>query len=53
MQPFSYMIIALTLYSVYMYFAKDQVVEYINGMDFNLKSDKNPKKDENMKIFIG
>lgn len=54
MQPFAYMILALTLYSIYMYFAKDKMMEYVNQMDFTMyqNSNPNPKTDAFMENWM-
>ncbi len=43
MQPFAYMLIALTVYGIYMYFAKDMLIEYINTLNANTPINPDPK----------
>ncbi len=43
MRPFSYMIIALTFYGIYMYFAKDILMELVSTLDANTPVNPNPK----------
>ena len=54
MQPFAYMIVALTLYSVYMYFAKDQMLAYLDHIIATMpnQNNGNPKFDKFMDDFM-
>lgn len=38
MQPFAFMVVALTIYGVYMYFSKDEVLEYLDLISKDLET---------------
>ena len=44
MQPFPFMIVALTIYGVYMYFSKDQVLEYLDAISGNTEANAETEK---------
>lgn len=54
LQPFAYMLIALTVYSVYMYFSKEQMLEFIDKAVISMPNQNkgNPKMDEFMDGFM-
>jgi len=44
MQPFSFMIVALTIYGVYMYFSKGEVLEYLDAISGNTETNAETEK---------
>ena len=44
MQPFAFMIVALTIYGIYMYFSKDEVLEYLDAISGNTETNAETEK---------
>lgn len=54
MQPFAYMVISLTIYSIYMYFSKNQMLAYLDEVMSSMPNvnNGNPKFDSFMEGFM-